>query len=238
MTSQPDSPATDRMGIDEYPMEPEQALASDYRTADDRAADATSEADSSQPAQDPDLIIVAGEVVDEDADPDATDTETGPEDDLTGSDLAQSDPDEYATTGSPDLVDAEATGTTALTGATQPDPYLAGDFQNETDLSDNGRIEDNVRPAELGQQWHDIQAMFVDDPRGSVELAAAAADSAVSALMETLHQRQSALAPAGTSSADPGGTEQLRAALRSYRIFCQSLTEIGQSLTQPATMTQ
>jgi hypothetical protein len=56
--------------------------------------------------------------------------------------------------------------------------------------------------------------------------------------LETLHQRQSALAPAGTTSADPGGTEQLREALRSYRIFCQSLTEIGQRFTQPATMTQ
>ena len=80
--------------------------------------------------------------------------------------------------------------------------------------------------------------MFVDDPRGSVELAAAAADAAVSALVETLHQRQAALRRTGSASADPGGTEQLREALRSYRIFCQSLTDIGQRLAQPAAMAQ
>lgn len=231
MTSQPNSPATDRIDIDEYPMEAEQAPAYDYRTADTRQAGVTSEAADSDAAQDPDLIIVAGEVVDEDTDLDATDTDTA--DDLAETGLTESD-----LTGSPDLIDAEATGTTTPTGATQPDASLADDFQNEADRSDNGRIKDNARPADLGQQWHEIQAMFVDDPRGSVELAAAAADSAVSALLETLHHRQSALASAGTTSADPGGTEQLREALRSYRIFCQSLTEIGQRFTQPATMTQ
>ena len=265
MTSQPHFPATDRTGIDVDEMEADQASVPDYRTADTHPADtdpadsrlagATSEGAGSQAAQDPDLVILAGEVVEEDADPEAADPEaadpeaadpeaTDPEAAATepraGDDLAESDPsmndpsmndpsmndpsmndpsmndltgsgrEEYATNGDPDLVAVEATGTTALTGATQ-------------------------RPADLGQQWHDIQAMFVDDPRGSVELAAAAADSAVSALMETLHQRQSALAPTASTSADPGGTEQLREALRSYRIFCQSLGEIGQRLAQPAT---
>ncbi len=236
MTSQPDSPATDHIDIDEYPMEAKQAPAYGIPTADTRQAGVTGEAADSDAAQDPDLIIVAGEVVDEDTDPDAPDT--GARDDLTGSDLTGGDREEYSTTGDLGLVTAEAAGTTAVPDATQPDAYMADGLLNETDRSDNGRIEDNARPADLGQQWHDIQAMFVDDPRGSVELAAAAADSAVSALLETLHQRQSALAPAGTTSADPGGTEQLREALRSYRIFCQSLTEIGQSFTQPATMTQ
>ena len=49
----------------------------------------------------------------------------------------------------------------------------------------------------LSEQWHDIQAIFVDDPHGSVELAAAAAEAAVSALVESLPQRQAALVPAG-----------------------------------------
>jgi hypothetical protein len=253
MTSQPHFPATDRTDIDDDEMAADQASASDYRAADTYPADtrptgATSEGVGSQAAQDPDLIIVAGEVVEEDADPEAADPEaadpqasdTGPRagddlaesdrsvndpsmndptgSDLTGSDLTGSDREDYATSGDPDLVAAEASGTSALTGATQP-----------------GATQ---RPADLGQQWHDIQAMFVDDPRGSVQLAAAAADSAVGALMETLHQRQSALAPAGDTSADPAGTEHLREALRSYRIFCQSLGEIGQRLAQPATMSQ
>jgi hypothetical protein len=207
MTSQPDSPVTDRIGIDE---------------------------DEMDAAQDPDLVIVAGEIIEEDdADPDATETDTDGGNDLAPSDLAPSD----LAASDPDLVAAEAAGTSALTDA-PPDAYPADDLQNDTDLSDAGSLGDSARPADLSQQWHDIQAMFVDDPRGSVDLAAAAADAAVSALVQTLQQRQSALTPAGSTSADPGGTEQLREALRSYRIFCQSLTEIGQRLAEPATMTQ
>ncbi len=182
MTSQSDRSVTDITGIDEDAMETDQAT------------------------QDPDLIIVAGDVIEEDADPDAADGDDLAGDDLAGDDLAGSEParsdrDDYAISGSP--------------------------------------TDHNGHTADLGQQWHDIQAKFVDDPRGSVELAAAATDTAVSALVEMLRQRQSALAPAGSTSADGGSsTEQLREALRSYRIFCQSLTEIGQRLGQPTTMTQ
>ena len=234
MTSQPDSPVTDRIGIDE---------------------------DAMDAAQDPDLVIVAGEVVEEDADPVGAENDTDGGNDLAARDLAVSDPtvsdptvsdptvsdpivsdpivsdsEDYAT-GDPDLVANEAAGTTALAD-TPPDAYPADYSQNDTDLSGGGSLGESARPADLSQQWHDIQAMFVDDPRGSVDLAAAAADAAVSALVQTLQQRQSALVPAGRTSADPGGTEQLREALRSYRIFCQSLTEIGQRLAQPAAITQ
>lgn len=86
------------------------------------------------------------------------------------------------------------------------------------------------------REWQDIQALFVDDPRAAVELAAAAADSAVSALMTTLREQQAALTPASTGSgdttpADPGQTEQLRAALRGYRSLCQNLEQVGTTLT-------
>ncbi len=80
----------------------------------------------------------------------------------------------------------------------------------------------------LGQQWHDIQAMFVDDPLGSVQQAAAEADAAVSALAAMLRERQATFASASGSVT---GTEQLRESLRSYRIFCQSLTEIEDHLS-------
>jgi hypothetical protein len=88
----------------------------------------------------------------------------------------------------------------------------------------------------LGPQWHNIQASFVDDPRGSVELAAQAADAALSALVAALHERQAALGPAGGVPNDPGDTERLREALLSYRIFCQSLTDISQLLPRPEAM--
>jgi hypothetical protein len=164
MTSQPDYAATDRIGTDEDPIEAEYAT------------------------EDPDLIVVAGEVIDEDDDPDAPGGG-----DLAGQALASGD--------------------------------LASDdlARSDSDAMDDGR-------ADLGPQWHDIQAMFVDDPRGSVELAAAAADAAVSALVQELQQRQSALAPTDTTPADRGSTEQLREALRGYRIFCENLTEIGQRI--------
>jgi hypothetical protein len=75
--------------------------------------------------------------------------------------------------------------------------------------------------------WHDIQALFVDDPRGSVQQAAAAAEAAVTALATTLHERQAALAPGASQD-----TEQLREALRGYRVFCQDLASLGQQLQQ------
>ena len=106
-------------------------------------------------------------------------------------------------------------------GSAQPDVPEA------TARRDNG---------DVGPEWHDIQAMFVDDPRGSVELAAAAAGAAVDALIATLHERQSALAPAPGGADDSGETEHLREALRSYRIFCQNVANLGQQLTEPSTM--
>ncbi len=100
----------------------------------------------------------------------------------------------------------------------------------------------------LSPQWHDIQAMFVDDPRGSVRLAAAAADAAVADLVDSLRQRQNALQPAGadgpSGAADRSGTEhpsgtghladteQLREALRSYRVFCEAVADLSHRLPQ------
>ena len=81
----------------------------------------------------------------------------------------------------------------------------------------------------LGQQWHDIQAMFVDDPQGSVQRAAQAADAAIRTLVDFLRQQQAALIPADRDG-NPGDTEQLRAALRSYRNFCQRAAELEAQL--------
>jgi fructose-specific component phosphotransferase system IIB-like protein len=123
MTSQPDSPVTDRIGIDE---------------------------DAMDAAQDPDLVIVAGEVVEEDADPVGAETDTDGGNDPTVSDPTVSDSEDYAT-GDPDLVATEAAGTTALAD-TPPDAYPADDSQNETDLSGGGSLGESARPADLSQQ--------------------------------------------------------------------------------------
>jgi hypothetical protein len=94
-----------------------------------------------------------------------------------------------------------------------------------------GRNEPARNEPDLSEQWHDIQAMFVDDPQGSVDRAAAAADDAVSALVETLRRRLSA-GPA----CDLGDTEQLRSTLRSYRDFCQRVADLDEELLQASPM--
>ncbi|HTZ94309.1 MAG TPA: hypothetical protein VMB74_18105 [Streptosporangiaceae bacterium] len=165
MTTQPYQPATDPRDVDEddtgtgQPSEPREIPA----FGPDRVAGDQGPAD---PATDPDVIVVAADVVAEDV--------------------------------------------------------------SEAD-DDHAPAADDHAPAadDLGHQWHDIQAMFVDDPLGSVQQAAAEADTAVSALAELLRERQATFASASGNAND---TERLRESLRSYRIFCRSLTEIGDQL--------
>ena len=58
---------------------------------------------------------------------------------------------------------------------------------------------------------------FVDDPRGSVKMAADAVDEAIGEFVNSVRARQRAMASSwqGTGT----GTEQLRTALRDYRNF-------------------
>lgn len=70
------------------------------------------------------------------------------------------------------------------------------------------------------QQWPAIQAMFVDDPRGSVQRAAAAADEVVKAFVASIEREQAALSTAWEKDAT---TEDLRTALQQYRAFCGRL---------------
>jgi hypothetical protein len=80
---------------------------------------------------------------------------------------------------------------------------------------------DGIPAAALaGQQWPAIQAMFVDDPKGSVERAAAAADEVVKAFVASLQREQTALRAAWEKDTT---TEDLRTALQQYRAFCGRL---------------
>ena len=58
---------------------------------------------------------------------------------------------------------------------------------------------------------------FVDNPRGSVKMAADAVDSAIEEVVASLRARQRALASSWQSSETD--TEQLRIAVREYRRF-------------------
>jgi hypothetical protein len=137
----------------------------------------------------------------------------------------------------PDLIVLDDDDVEEVTGADEvhhPEQADSADQAGYADEASNAvaAVGMNARNEPvLSEQWHDIQAMFVDDPQGSVERAAAAADDAVSALVESLRQRL----PAGSAD-DPGDTEQLRSTLRSYRIFCQRVADLDDELLHAAPM--
>ena len=74
------------------------------------------------------------------------------------------------------------------------------------------------------QRWSEILVSFVDDPRGSVQLAADAVDEAIDAFVNSVRATQRVLA---SSWEDTGtGTEQLRTALRDYRRFWHQVQQL------------
>ena len=67
----------------------------------------------------------------------------------------------------------------------------------------------------------------MDDPRGSVKMAAAAVDSAIDEFVTSVQARQRALASSWQSS--DADTEQLRTALREYRRFAAQVQQMSPS---------
>ncbi len=80
--------------------------------------------------------------------------------------------------------------------------------------------------AVAGQQWSEVLALFVDDPRGSVAEASALVDEAIDAFIATARERQASLA--ASWRAEDADTEQLRMALQEYRTFWTSVTQLPQ----------
>lgn len=75
------------------------------------------------------------------------------------------------------------------------------------------------------QRWSEILATFVDDPRGSVKMAAAAVDLAIDEFVTSVQARQRALASSWQGS--DTDTEQLRTALREYRRFAAQVQQLS-----------
>jgi hypothetical protein len=73
-------------------------------------------------------------------------------------------------------------------------------------------------------QWNEIRAMFVDDPRASIERAAALVDGRVEELIQSVQARQHSMQSAW--QAEDAGTEELRVALQHYRAFWRSLDDL------------
>jgi hypothetical protein len=74
------------------------------------------------------------------------------------------------------------------------------------------------------ERWSEIMATFVDDPRGSVKMAAATVAEAIDEFVDSVRARQRALESSwhGTGT----DTEQLRTALREYRRFWHQVQEL------------
>jgi hypothetical protein len=75
------------------------------------------------------------------------------------------------------------------------------------------------------QRWSEILVSFVDNPRGSVKMAADAVDSAIEEVVASVRAQQEALASSWQSSETD--TEQLRIALREYRKFGARVREMN-----------
>jgi hypothetical protein len=77
--------------------------------------------------------------------------------------------------------------------------------------------------ASLSERWHEIQAMFIDDPRSSAESAAGLVDDGVQALIASVREQRDSLLAAWHG--ENAGTEELRAAVQHYHAFGNRLAD-------------
>ena len=114
-------------------------------------------------------------------------------------------------------------------------PGLAGDASpaDQSARQSADRMQMAPGSPDLSRRWHEIQATFVDDPRGSVELAAAEAREAVASFLVAVNEQQESLLSSSGRAASDGNTEQLRSALQGYRTLCQTIEGFAGRLTQP-----
>jgi hypothetical protein len=74
-------------------------------------------------------------------------------------------------------------------------------------------------------RWHEIQVMFVDDPRSAVETAAGLVDDSSQVLVAFVKEQQDSLRAAWCG--EDAGTEELRVALQRYRAFGTRLADFS-----------
>jgi hypothetical protein len=102
---------------------------------------------------------------------------------------------------------------------TQPDVTLGTASTGSTSAATAVRPDEN---------WPEIQAMFVDDPRSAVERAAEVTGGALSALVTAAKDREQSLRQ--NWQADGTGTEELRTSLQHYRELANRLSRLGAEL--------
>jgi hypothetical protein len=110
--------------------------------------------------------------------------------------------------------------TMADSSSANPEPVSAA-FMTPEPVAEAQRAADTTSTA---GPWNEIQAMFVDDPRASIERAAGLVDDRVEEYIESVKKRQRSVQSAG--QADDAGTEELRVALQHHRTFWNSLEDL------------
>jgi hypothetical protein len=98
-----------------------------------------------------------------------------------------------------------------------------------------GPVAEHAQPAGMppqaapagvaAQQWSEILAAFVDDPRGSVKMAADAVGEAIDELVNSVRARERALESSWHGA--EADTEQLRTALREYRMLWHQVRQLN-----------
>ena len=113
----------------------------------------------------------------------------------------------------------EAEGTTTTTTENMPD---ASDRENVLQLPESGTeagpLFAEEESARYRSRWDEIQARFVDDPRGAVGEADELVSTVIGELESSFHARRDSL-EAGWQQGDEMSTESLRLALQAYRSF-------------------
>lgn len=95
----------------------------------------------------------------------------------------------------------------------------------DNDGDDGGALFAPDDRNELEQRWAEIQARFVDEPRGAVEEANALVDDLMNRLMSSFSEERSRL-EGQWDRGDDVTTEDLRTVLQKYRAFFGRLLEI------------
>ena len=129
----------------------------------------------------------------------------------------------------------------------EAEPEVTDEGEAEPEVTDEGEAETSIAlsvpdaepesipdspaasvTASLNTRWHEIQAMFVDDPRSSAESAAVLVDDCVQALVASVREQQDSLLAAW--HAENAGTEELRAAVQHYRGFGNRLADFTREI--------
>jgi hypothetical protein len=126
----------------------------------------------------------------------------------------------------PDRV-GEAIPMPSSPAADEPEPVRPADGPaSPADVTNPDPVPEATAPAAGNDNdWREIMAMFVDDPRAATERAASMVDGSVEALVRSIKDEQDSLR-SGWQGGSPD-TEQLRTALKDYRSLWQRLDGFG-----------